>query len=80
MLVLLTQMPRYVVTLTPLALLLLGAFLPLPFGFVALGVFFLLTLWLAYLSWPGVTPGHRALRVGMLAVVVAIVVLRIVRR
>ena len=38
--------------LAPLALLLLGFFLPLAIGLVFLAIFFVFTGWLAYLSWP----------------------------
>ncbi len=79
MLILLRQLPRPVIMFTPLALFLLGAFLPLPYAYVALALFFALTFWLAYLSWPNTDARGRAIRVVMFALVIGLVVLRAVR-
>ena len=79
LLVLLTQAPRFVVTFAPLVLVLLGFFLPLVFGLIALGIFFVYTSWLAYLSWPGADVKARLIKVVMFALVIALVVLRISR-
>jgi hypothetical protein len=78
-LVLLTQAPRLVIMLAPLALFLLGVFLPLIPGLVVLGAFCLLTGWLAYLSWPGADARAKLIRIVMFAIVIAIVIFRIVR-
>lgn len=78
-LVLMTQLPRIVMMLLPLALLLLGFFLPLAIGLVFLGLFFVFTGWLAYLSWPRTDARGRLLRVAMFALVIALAVIRIAR-
>ncbi|HEX4016570.1 MAG TPA: DUF6703 family protein [Frankiaceae bacterium] len=78
-LVLLTQMPRIVMMLAPLALLLLGFFLPLAIGLVFLVVFFLFTGWLAYLSWPRTDVRAKLIRLAMFALVIALAVIRIGR-
>jgi hypothetical protein len=78
-LLLLTGLPRWVVMFAPLALVLLGFFLPLAPGLVALGIFFLLTGWLAYLSWPRADLRARAIRLAMFALVIALVVIRVTR-
>ncbi len=75
----LTQAPRWIVTFVPLILVLLGFFLPLALGLVALAIFFLFTGWLAYLSWPRADLKARLIRVAMLALVIALTVLRIAR-
>jgi hypothetical protein len=74
-----TQLPRIVMMLLPLALLLLGFFLPLAIGLAFLALFFVFTGWLAYLSWPRTDAPARLLRVGMFALVIALAVIRIVR-
>ncbi len=79
MLVLLTRGPRLLMSLLPLALLLLGLFLPLALGLIALVVFLLFTGWLAYLSWPRSDTGAKAIRVVMFVLVVGLIVLRLVR-
>ena len=78
-LMLMTQLPRPVVMFTPLVLVLLGFFLPLAIGLVFLGLFFLLTSWLAYLSWPRADLRARLIRVAMFALVIALAVLRVTR-
>lgn len=75
----LTQAPRWIVTFVPLILVLLGFFLPLALGLVALGIFFVFTGWLAYLSWPRADLKARLIRVVMLALVVALTVVRVSR-
>jgi uncharacterized protein DUF6703 len=74
-----TQAPRFVIMITPLVLLLLGVFLPLAVGLVALALFLLLTAWLAYLSWPKADGRARAIRLVMFALVVGLIVLRVSR-
>jgi predicted lysophospholipase L1 biosynthesis ABC-type transport system permease subunit len=78
-LVLLTHMPRLVVMLAPLALLLLGFFLPLAIGLVFLAIFFLFTGWLAYLSWPRTDAKARLLRFAIFALVIALAAIKIAR-
>ena len=78
-LVLLTQMPRIVMMLAPLALLLLGFFLPLAIGLVFLVVFFVFTGWLAYLSWPRTNTSAKLIRIAMFVLVIALAAIRIAR-
>jgi hypothetical protein len=78
-LVLLRNAPRLVVTLLPLALFLLGLFLPLPYGYVALAVFLLFTGWLAYLSWPNSDSRAKGIRVVFFVLIIAVIVIRVVR-
>ncbi len=78
-LVLLTQLPRLVMMLLPLALLLLGFFLPLAIGLVFLAIFFVFTGWLAYLSWPRTDVKAKLIRMAMFALVIALAVIRIAR-
>jgi hypothetical protein len=77
--VLLTQLPRLVVTIAPLALLLLGFFLPLAIGLVFLAIFLLFTSWLAYLSWPRTDGRAKLIRVAVFALVIALTAIRIAR-
>jgi hypothetical protein len=78
-LVLLTALPRLVMMLAPLALLLLGFFLPLAIGLVFLVIFFVFTGWLAYLSWPRTDVTAKLIRLAMFAVVIALAAIRIAR-
>jgi hypothetical protein len=79
LLVMLMQPPRIVMIITPLALLLLGFFLPLAIGMVFLVIFFVFTGWLAYLSWPRVDTKAKLIRLAMFALVIALAALRIAR-
>ena len=63
----------------PLALLILGFFLPIAPGLLALALFFLYTAWLAYLSWPRTDLRARLIRVAMLLLVIGLIVLRVSR-
>ncbi len=74
-----TQLPRPVVMFAPLVLVLLGFFLPLAIGLVFLGLFFALTSWLAYLSWPRADVKARVIRLAMFALVIALVAIRVSR-
>jgi hypothetical protein len=79
LLVLLTQLPRVVMMFAPLALLLLGFFLPLAIGLVFLAIFLLFTGWLAYLSWPRTDAKARLMRVAIFVLIIGLAVLRIAR-
>jgi hypothetical protein len=79
LLVLMHRLPRVAVAALPLLLLVLGAFLPVPFALVALALALLLLGWLAFLSWPRVEGGQKVMRVLVPVVVVAIAVLRLTR-
>jgi hypothetical protein len=74
-----SRRPRPVIMFAPLALLLLGFFLPLALGIVALAVFLLFTAWLAYLSWPRTDARARLIRAVMFLLVVGLIVLRVSR-
>jgi hypothetical protein len=63
----------------PLALLLLGFFLPLAIGLVFLGIFLLFTGWLAYLSWPRTDGRAKLIRLSVFALVIALIAIRIAR-
>jgi hypothetical protein len=63
----------------PLALLLLGFFLPLAIGLVFLAIFLLFTSWLAYLSWPRTDARAKLIRVAVFALVVALAAIRVAR-
>lgn len=76
---LLTQLPRLVMMLTPLVLLLLGFFLPLAIGLVFLAIFVVFTSWLAYLSWPRTDAMAKVIRIAMFALVIALAAIRIAR-
>jgi hypothetical protein len=78
-LVLLTQLPRAVMMFAPLALLLLGFFLPLAIGLVFLGIFLVFTGWLAYLSWPRTDGRAKLIRLPVFALVIALIAIRIAR-
>jgi hypothetical protein len=72
--------PNRAISLAPLVLLLLGFFLPLILGLIALGFFLLFTAWLAYLSWPRTDVRARLIRGVMFLLVIGLIVLRISRR
>lgn len=75
----LTQAPRWVMTFAPLVLVLLGFFLPLPYGLVFLAIFLVFTAWLAYLSWPRADAKAKLIRVAMFAVVIVLIVIKVSR-
>lgn len=67
-LVFLHQLPRWVLPLVLVALLVAGMIGTGWVGATALLVLAALLAWLAYLSWPSMTPSGRALRLGALVV------------
>jgi len=78
-LALLTQAPRVLVLLVPLALLLAGFFLPLAVGLVALAIVLAYFGWLSYLSWPSAEIGGKLIRAVMFGVVIALIVVRVAK-
>ncbi len=78
-LALMTQAPRPVILLVPLALLLLGFFLPLAIGIVALAIVLAYFGWLAYLSWPSTDARGKLIRAVMFALVIALIVVRVTK-
>lgn len=75
----LSRLPRVVPGLLVLALMLAGAFVP-GWGWVFLVVVLAILAWLLYLSWPRLTSPERLMRVAVLAMVVAVIVVRVVPR
>lgn len=73
----LRRLPRLVVALAPAVLLLLVLVAPPPLAVVALAIAVLFPAWLTYLSWPALTPNARLARVGVLALIVAVGLLRL---
>jgi hypothetical protein len=70
----LSRLPRWLPFAVALGLAVFGALVHGPAGAVALGLVALFLAWLAYLSWPALTPPARVLRaVATLAVVGAAV-------
>ena len=61
-LVLLSQQHRAIVPVLAAALLLLGLFLPSPYGLGFLLLLLTFVGWLTYLSWPVLLPGARLVR------------------
>ncbi|MBA8795812.1 hypothetical protein FHX74_003453 [Friedmanniella endophytica] len=78
-LVRLSALPRVVVPLLMVALAAVGLFAPVPVAVVALVALILFVGWLAYLSWPLLSTGSRALRVMMLVLLIGYGVLRVTR-
>jgi hypothetical protein len=74
-----SRKPRPAIMFAPLVLLLLGFFLPLALGIVALAIFLLFTAWLAYLSWPRTDARARLIRAAMFLLVIGLIVLRVTR-
>ena len=76
-LVRLSSMPKAVVPLGALVLVAIGLFAPLPIALPALGLVFVFFVWIAYLSWPVLSTGGKALRGVMLGLVIAMVASRL---
>jgi len=71
LLVFLRGLPRPVPGLIVLALVAAGLVAPPVLGGIALLLVALVLAWVAYLSWPGVPPPARAIRLVVLALVIA---------
>lgn len=69
-------MPQPVVPLVTIVLIAVGVLAPLPVGLVALALVLLLVGWIAYLSWPVASVGGRIWRVLIVALLVALAVVR----
>jgi hypothetical protein len=72
----LTRAPRWLVGLVPAVVLLGGLLAPLPWGPVLLGVVALFLAWLLALAWPRLDARGKALRAGVVVLMVAATVLR----
>lgn len=75
----LSRLPRVVPGLVVLALMLAGAFIP-GWGWVFLVIVLAILAWLAFLSWPRLRPPERLMRIAVLAMVAAIIVVRVLPR
>ena len=72
LLVRLHALPRPLIPLGTVVLVAVGVLAPPAVGLVALAVVALFVAWIAYLSWPAVSAGGRAVRVAMVALVVVL--------
>lgn len=70
-LVRLSSMPKPLLPLATVLLVAVGLFAPLLIALPALALVFLFFLWIAYLSWPVVTTGGKAMRGMMVGLVIA---------
>lgn len=70
-------MPQPVVPLVTVVLIAVGVLAPLPVGLVALALVLLLVGWIAYLSWPAASIGGKLWRLLILALIVAMGVVRL---
>lgn len=70
------HLPRAVPFLVILALTLIGGFAPFPAGVCLLLVAAILG-WIGYLGWPRLTSAERLMRVAVIALVLAIAVIRL---
>ena len=64
------QLPRLMPIGILVVLLGLGALLPPAFAVIAIGLATLFVAWLSYLSWPAVTTSARAIRVGIVVLLI----------
>jgi hypothetical protein len=77
LLVFLAQLPRWVLPVV-MVLLLLGALaLPPVWAVVAVVPLLAFVCWLAYLSWPSLSPGAKLLRAGVVAFLVLVALNRL---
>jgi hypothetical protein len=72
LLVFLAQLPRWVLPVVMVLLLLAALALPATWGAVAVAPLLVFVCWLAYLSWPSLSPGAKLLRAGVVAFLVLI--------
>ncbi len=69
-------LPQPVVPLLTIVLIAVGVLAPLAVGLVALALVLLLVGWIAYLSWPAASTGGRIWRVLIVALLIALAVVR----
>lgn len=72
LLVRLHALPRLLIPLATVVLVAIGVLAPPAVGLFALAVVALFVAWIAYLSWPAVGAGGRAVRLAMVALVVVL--------
>ena len=70
----LTTAPRWLVGLVPAAVLLGGLLAPVPWGPALLALVVLFLAWLLTLAWPKLEPRARAVRTGVIVLLLAVVV------
>lgn len=73
-------LPRGVVAVLPVALVGLGFLAPPVIGLIPIAAAVAFLGWLGYLSWPAISPGARAARLGVIAALLAIGLIRAVHR
>ena len=76
----LSALPRPVPFLSMLILLVLGAVVGGPVGFVLMGVAAVFVAWLLYLSWPRLTAAERLMRGAVVLLAVALAVVQLFPR
>jgi len=76
----LSALPRIVPFLTMLVLLVAGALVGGPVGFVLMSIAALFVLWLLYLSWPRLTAAERLMRTAVVLLAVALAVVQLFPR
>ena len=69
-------LPTILVPLGTVALIAVGVLAPLPVGLVALAVVLTFVGWIAYLSWPVASTGGRLWRLFIVALIIALGVVR----
>ncbi|MDN5796562.1 MAG: hypothetical protein L0H79_12515 [Intrasporangium sp.] len=72
------RIPKPGALLVLLALLAVGAFAPLPWGGIAFLVIALFIGWLIFLTWQRITLPERLMRFAVLALVVAVAIIKLV--
>ncbi|MBO3750385.1 hypothetical protein J5X84_30250 [Streptosporangiaceae bacterium NEAU-GS5] len=77
LLVFLAQLPRWVLPVAVVLLLLGSLALPPALGALSAAVLLVFVCWLAYLSWPSLSPGAKLLRAGVVVFVVLVALSRL---
>ncbi len=72
-------LPPYVPVVAVFALVLLGGFIG-PWGVIPLGLVVLFLLWMLALSWPRLRPSERLMRVAVIALVLALTIVKLFPR
>lgn len=75
----LARQPPIVPVLVVFALVVLGGFLG-PWGAIPLGIVVLFLVWMLALSWPRLRPSERLMRLAVIALVLALTVVKVVPR
>jgi len=75
----LAGLPPWVPVVTVLALVLVGSFLG-PWGAIPLGLVVLFLMWMLALSWPRLQQSERLMRVAVIALVLALTLVKVIPR